>query len=191
MMLKNSEGDRHTYGFQSACFLLKENANTSNSSEQSAPTAFMCIMAPLPFSRRIHGAFNTNIRGSSDYISQLVLDPFRIVSLNLMSWYRWNSQLFWALRDNMLALEIFSSKNIANGRSELGYMRLLSKDMIQAIELMEFAVVSVKNMQSVCSNRRRSFGRSEIGCHGRDNGSYSVSLAAFRGSLDQDESVIE
>lgn len=153
-MLKNSEGDRHTYGFQSACFLLKENANTSNSSEQSAPTAFMCIMAPLPFSRRIHAAFNTNIRGSSDYISQFVLDPFRIVSLNLMSWYRWNSQLFWALRNNMLALEIFSSKNIANGRSELGYMHLLSKDMIQAIELMEFAVVSVKNMQSVCSNRR-------------------------------------
>ena len=57
----------------------------------------------------------------------------------------------------MLALEIFSSKNIANGLSELGYMHLLSKDMIQAIELMEFAVVGVKNMQDVCLIRDSKF----------------------------------
>ncbi|PVH80773.1 hypothetical protein DL98DRAFT_654467 [Cadophora sp. DSE1049] len=154
MMLKNSEGDRHTYGFQSACFLLKENDNISSTSEQFPTTAFICVIAPLPFRRRIHAAFNTNRRGSNDYISEVMLDPFRVVSLNLMSWYRWNSQLFWALRDNMLALEIFNSKNITNGRTEFGYMHLLAKDMIQAIELMEFAVVGVRSVQSICPNFR-------------------------------------
>lgn len=154
MMLKNSEGDRQSYGFQSACFLLKENDNVSSISEQFPTTAFICVIAPLPFRRRVHAAFNTNRRGSNGYISEVMLDPFRVVSPNLMSWYRWNSQLFWALRDNMLALEIYNSKNITNGRTEFGYMHLLSKDMIQAIELMEFAVVGVKNVQSICPSFR-------------------------------------
>ncbi|KAH7350958.1 hypothetical protein BKA65DRAFT_499401 [Rhexocercosporidium sp. MPI-PUGE-AT-0058] len=142
MMLKTFAGDAESNGFQSASFLLKQNNNVSSLSGEFPTTALICLMAPLPFRRRIYAAFDTSRRGSSDYITEVVLDPFRVVSLISMSWYWWNTQLFWAL-------EIFNSKNNTTGKAEFEYMHLVAKDMIQVIELMEFAVTGVKNVRSI------------------------------------------
>ena len=55
----------------------------------------------------------------------------------IMVWISWNTDLFWELRNNVLALESAITKSDIFRKPEYAYMHILSKDMIQAIELQE------------------------------------------------------
>jgi hypothetical protein len=66
-----------------------------------------------------------------------------------MVWISWNIDLFWELRNNVLALESAITKSDIFRKPEYAYMHILSKDMIQAIELQEKAVKDVAYMRQL------------------------------------------
>jgi hypothetical protein len=72
-----------------------------------------------------------------------------------MVWISWNIDLFWELRNNVLALESAITKSDIFRKPEYAYMHILSKDMIQAIELQEKAVKDVAYMRQLYVDRDR------------------------------------
>jgi hypothetical protein len=70
-----------------------------------------------------------------------------------MVWISWNIDLFWELRNNVLALESAITKSDIFRKPEYAYMHILSKDMIQAIELQEKAVKDVAYMRQLYVDR--------------------------------------
>jgi transcription initiation factor IIF auxiliary subunit len=72
-----------------------------------------------------------------------------------MVWISWNIDLFWELRNNVLALESANTKSDIFRKPEYAYMQILSKDMIQAIELQEKAAKDVAYMRQLYVDRDR------------------------------------
>jgi hypothetical protein len=133
-------------GFHSTAFFLKQAERDVNQAKQVPPVVLIYLDAPPSFRNRLYAAFGTTTKNSRKAIEDVISDPYRIFLVIIMAWYSWNSDLFWALRDNMLALEAANSKDDISATPEYAYMHLLSKDMIQAIELFEFAIKVIVQM---------------------------------------------
>jgi hypothetical protein len=66
---------------------------------------FFCLNAPAHLRNHLHQAFDPERQSGSRPIEDTIRHPYRIFLVLFMSWYHWNSELFWALRDNMVGLE--------------------------------------------------------------------------------------
>lgn len=157
IMLKAAGGDNQTATFRQISVFLQNIDDVSQT--QHGPSAIMiCLHLSRSFRERIHRAMNTTAPSSSKFLNEVNLDPFRLLLPVLMGWYSQSSKLFWKLRDHTLALEIVNGNLEFFKKPQYAYMHLISKDMIQEIELLE---VGVKTMSSLL----KFYSRLASTCH--------------------------
>jgi hypothetical protein len=155
MMLKKFQDDQYAWGspkssgIQKSSFFLKQSSRSCGQGPAVTPTILICLNAPQYFRNRIYEALHHGGRSSSQSISNLFSDPYRLFLMVIMVWISWNIDLFWELRNNVLALESAITKSDIFRKPEYAYMHILSKDMIQAIELQEKAVKDVAYMRQL------------------------------------------
>jgi hypothetical protein len=143
MMLKKFQDDQYAWGIQKSSFFLKQSDRSCNQGPAVTPTILICLNAAQYFRNRIYQALHHGGRSSNQSINNLFSDPYRLFLMVIMVWISWNVDLFWELRNNVLALESANIKPDIFRKPEYAYMHILSKDMIQAIELQEKAVKDV------------------------------------------------
>jgi hypothetical protein len=150
IMLKMWEGD---HGFRQTSFFIKQ-VDMDNDPARLVPrTTLICLDAPPYFRQRICRAFDPKL-SSPKSINGIIADPFRIFLVPIMGWLHWKLELFWALRNRILALESANGMTGTKGTfpsdsqtPQFAYMHSLAKDTNQAVELLEIAVRTIKNMK--------------------------------------------
>jgi hypothetical protein len=153
LTFKKFQDDQNIWGFQKSSFFLKQSDQSCDQGPAAAPAILICLNASQGFRNRIYQALDPGGRSSDQSINNLVSDPYRLFLMVIMVWITWNSDLFWELRNNVFALEAANTQSDIFRKPEYGYMHILSKDMIQAIELQEKAVKDVAYMRQLYVDR--------------------------------------
>ena len=138
--------------FWQAAFLIKQAIPSSDSPSTSPRSMLICYDCPPHIRNHLHQVFDSQRQPNSQAIGDTVVDPYRILLIIFIGWFHWNSELFWVVRDNLRDVESINRRNILSETSDSDLMHFLAKDMIQAVEMFQVALNTVKTAHRIHSS---------------------------------------